>query len=272
MARRVSAYLLQLPGSLTAMWPTLSKANVCAIGAIVDTVVALILMSYLDTLELRLAAAAQPFFSCISAMVAIAYILDRPWFTSVKWSAIISCFAMSTFTLAMGFAISALLVIPTLDLGDDDKVHGKILIVGVYSTINAFVSFLMCVVSALLHETRGASAPLPSALLTLKDVTLDTFVLQEAGATVGGLVDVKCADSCCVCLCPMFLGDTVSKLTCGHQYHTSCLENWQAYLIKREKSMFCPLRCDLSSAVRPEGHGRGCARSSSEHIVCEHIV
>eukprot|EP00928_Gymnodinium_smaydae_P004163 TRINITY_DN11447_c0_g10_i1.p1 TRINITY_DN11447_c0_g10~~TRINITY_DN11447_c0_g10_i1.p1 ORF type:complete len:307 (+),score=16.11 TRINITY_DN11447_c0_g10_i1:71-922(+) len=236
-------------------------AFVSAVGATFDALTVLSIVSMVFTLryaELMLVAALHLAFSTVRALVKVslvAFSLVQPhWVTSRRLFAIYTYSAILSAALFLGFSLGALLMDSAVSMPafTEKHVDTEVLALALYCMANAIISFFMW--SRKSDDPPGiishVSTSVPRLLLTLKDITSRTLVLDDVGAADDHAVDGSDRELCCICLCSMLPGEVVSDLTCNHRYHKSCLEGWEASQRRHRRPILCPMRCETRS-VRP---------------------
>eukprot|EP00928_Gymnodinium_smaydae_P041406 TRINITY_DN28024_c0_g4_i1.p2 TRINITY_DN28024_c0_g4~~TRINITY_DN28024_c0_g4_i1.p2 ORF type:complete len:217 (-),score=22.66 TRINITY_DN28024_c0_g4_i1:525-1175(-) len=114
--------------------------------------------------------------------------------------------------------------------------HAQLPILVVYTFCSSIVISLIVA-----RKARRMSLNSDKPPRTLKEITCQSGILQDAE-------DGMAREMCCVCLSDMVPGDLITELSCGHLYHTSCVEGWTTHQLEDGgRSVCCPLRC----AARP---------------------
>eukprot|EP00928_Gymnodinium_smaydae_P028680 TRINITY_DN21819_c0_g2_i1.p1 TRINITY_DN21819_c0_g2~~TRINITY_DN21819_c0_g2_i1.p1 ORF type:complete len:271 (+),score=18.24 TRINITY_DN21819_c0_g2_i1:155-967(+) len=262
MAPRRPVSTLQRRASFSAMQsPAFRVAIACKVGMTLDALAVLCVASlafffgYSKSIEVAVLHMMVLFFrGMLRAVVAFAYILCPHWFTPARLcamffsSAIVSALifvgcASATVFVTLGF--STPYVAPRLDIDGKGMVAEALM----YFVANALLASIMWIQRPAFDEHSHGSRRIPADLLTLKDITLHTFVLDECKASANPLDDDASDRSlCCICLSAMSPGEMISELSCHHRYHASCLDTWDAHQQTQQRSTLCPLRCSLTSA------------------------
>eukprot|EP00928_Gymnodinium_smaydae_P041403 TRINITY_DN28024_c0_g2_i4.p1 TRINITY_DN28024_c0_g2~~TRINITY_DN28024_c0_g2_i4.p1 ORF type:complete len:249 (-),score=25.21 TRINITY_DN28024_c0_g2_i4:433-1179(-) len=106
-------------------------------------------------------------------------------------------------------------------------------------SILAAYTFCSSIFMSVIVARKARRIPKPPR--TLKDITCQSGILQDVEKGMA-------CEMCCVCLSDMVPGDMITELSCGHVYHTKCVEGWATHQLEAGKgSVCCPLRC----AARP---------------------
>eukprot|EP00928_Gymnodinium_smaydae_P047847 TRINITY_DN31961_c0_g1_i1.p1 TRINITY_DN31961_c0_g1~~TRINITY_DN31961_c0_g1_i1.p1 ORF type:complete len:237 (-),score=15.11 TRINITY_DN31961_c0_g1_i1:60-770(-) len=232
--------------------PAFNLATMLTIVAISDTLVMLVIEYFVSTLapsSLALVAALQFVLSCSMATFSVVFKCRPRWFDRTWLNATLTCFA----ALSIIFFLVCLFHLLGISSGETRLDYSSAYVSSMVAlTVHASINAAMLYAFFLSIMMRGARvAPVvappdgecdPTTLVTMKDVALHTCVLEDP---------VKKGDqsTCCICLCPMLPGETLSELMCHHRYHTSCLEAWIAGKRKYERMRICPLRCDWRVAA-----------------------
>eukprot|EP00928_Gymnodinium_smaydae_P002836 TRINITY_DN11038_c0_g1_i2.p1 TRINITY_DN11038_c0_g1~~TRINITY_DN11038_c0_g1_i2.p1 ORF type:complete len:259 (-),score=20.90 TRINITY_DN11038_c0_g1_i2:352-1128(-) len=129
-------------------------------------------------------------------------------------------------------------------------IKGAILIACAWCSAVATSALLYVVLRPLRRSALDNGKETPT-VLSLDDALLRTFVLEEPGTLANDTDgDLAPTASCCVCLDEFVCGDVICELLCHHSFHKDCIEGWVHSLNSRtklEKSVLCPLRCDMAS-------------------------
>eukprot|EP00928_Gymnodinium_smaydae_P029559 TRINITY_DN22225_c0_g1_i1.p1 TRINITY_DN22225_c0_g1~~TRINITY_DN22225_c0_g1_i1.p1 ORF type:complete len:256 (+),score=15.40 TRINITY_DN22225_c0_g1_i1:63-830(+) len=237
-----------------------------AIAATLDTLTILSIASVMFTpgrLELTLLLFAHLVLSLSRTSTWFVYVWWPHWFTRGAVLKIMYSCAISASTLFVGCASCAVLIEsaasqPSISGSPVqeyyDAVNSRMATLTLYSVVNAMVSISMLVCR--FDDRRRESwhrESAPAHLCTLKDVTLRTLVLDDLGVTNKHFDDAGDRVTCCICLCAFLSGEVVSELTCYHQFHRSCLQDWEKSQISHGRSMLCPLRCNMRSHAEVVG-------------------
>eukprot|EP00928_Gymnodinium_smaydae_P037269 TRINITY_DN25900_c0_g1_i2.p1 TRINITY_DN25900_c0_g1~~TRINITY_DN25900_c0_g1_i2.p1 ORF type:complete len:212 (-),score=23.60 TRINITY_DN25900_c0_g1_i2:573-1208(-) len=194
-------------------------------------------------------------FSFMRATIAIVHLFCKAWSSTGAFYAVSVAFAIASVALLVSCAHLLLSILEELESDDVDLVEAAYLkktafLLTIYLIVTAMVSFVH--LSYWRRSEADTVAPESTSSskepLTLKDVTLKTLLIPVVRDEAKSSVDPDELNVCCVCLCEMLPGETVSELTCHHRYHTSCLEGWEVSQREKQKPMVCPLRCDMRSA------------------------
>jgi hypothetical protein len=84
------------------------------------------------------------------------------------------------------------------------------------------------------------------------DFSAETFLKARDGQNVNTLTKSSSEEepSCCICLCEYEEGESLSRLPCGHAYHSECIESWCSNHFR------CPL-CNIDLEGGEDGDSPG---------------
>eukprot|EP00928_Gymnodinium_smaydae_P025053 TRINITY_DN20090_c0_g1_i1.p1 TRINITY_DN20090_c0_g1~~TRINITY_DN20090_c0_g1_i1.p1 ORF type:complete len:256 (-),score=22.66 TRINITY_DN20090_c0_g1_i1:510-1277(-) len=234
--------------------------------AILDALAILCIVSAVSKLgltALNWVAVLQLLFSCARATIFILQDLYRAWFSR----GVLHAFLLLSVALLISCVYFTLSVLQEFESDKSDEVDDVqaatltyMAVLTLYSIVNAMLSVVQ-----LLHRISNQrnthvhhnASSLSGPIITLKDVTFKTVVLEDLGDKVDSSVDPSDRNVCCVCLCEMLPGEMVTELTCHHRYHTSCVKDWEVSQRQHHRPMVCPLRCDMRSAAKDQANDDG---------------